>query len=514
MARTFVVGLDGASWKLLDPWLESGKLPNISQLKAISSWSKTNSCLPPVTFPNWKCYSSGKNPGGFGVFWFEKVDLEEGLLEIATGEDFKTAELWDYLNDCGRTTGIVNMPTMYPPRNINGPIVCGGPDAIEGEYRGVPSNYTSPQDLQADLQQKFDYRVHPEPLITSNSQRGAEVDEIINAIDTRFEVALSLFEENNLDFMHVTIFYINVLHHFFWNDKPTLKAWKLIDDWIGKLSDKEDLNLVLMSDHGSAPTTTEFYINEWLAENGYQSRERTTEDALQVLGFTRENVLSIAKQLGVVNLLSQLVPRKLQQMVPKKDGAKRERKLASINLENTMALASAQGPIYLNILNTTDAKVKNLINDLKGVQDDLGPIFKDIHRAEEIYSGPYVGDAPEIIVDQRTGVHVNDGIGSGKIMTEPDRWAAENTPNGIFLASGPDFSTKKNISDVNITDIAPTILAANECAIPRDMVGDVLPIISNENSWKYREPINISDNTRNITSKEVSTRLKHLGYME
>ena len=83
--RTVVVGLDGASWRLLDPWIAAGDLPNLAALRNSGSWAETESCLPPVTFPNWKCYSAGKDPGGFGVFWFEHVDLEAG--EINEGED-------------------------------------------------------------------------------------------------------------------------------------------------------------------------------------------------------------------------------------------------------------------------------------------------------------------------------------------------------------------------------------------------------------------------------------------
>ena len=95
VSRTFVVGLDGASWRLLDPWIADGTLPNLADLRERGTWAERRSCLPPVTFPNWKCYSSGKDPGGFGVFWFERIDLDEGVIEDVNGCDYDTAELWD-----------------------------------------------------------------------------------------------------------------------------------------------------------------------------------------------------------------------------------------------------------------------------------------------------------------------------------------------------------------------------------------------------------------------------------
>jgi predicted AlkP superfamily phosphohydrolase/phosphomutase len=514
MARTFVVGLDGASWRLLDPWIEAGELPNLATLREESAWAETRSCLPPVTFPNWKCYSSGKDPGDFGVFWFEHVDLEAGEIEVAEGGDYDTAELWDYLNDAGKRAGVVNMPTMYPPREIDGVVVCGGPDAVEGEYRSIDSGYTFPQELATDLERRFDYSVHPDPLISSNDERGAEVDAILDVLENRFEVALSLFEERDLDFVHVTLFYLNVLHHFFWDQEPTRRAWKLVDEWVGRLGDLEDTNLVLMSDHGSAPTTTEFYVNEWLAENGYQARERTVEDVLRPLGIDRENLLKVAKRLGIVDTLAKVVPERLQQMVPQSAGVKRDRKLEAVDVDRTKAVASGQGPIYLNPRFDVASVREELIADLREVRDEEGPLFTAVHRGEEVYSGPYVDEAPEIVVDQRPGVHVNDGIGGGTVRTGPDRWAAENTPHGIFLANGPDFEAAGEIEGMSILDIAPTVLVASGCDVPDDVEGEVLPILSGDRSWEFRDPIRIDDGGSGDRSGEVEDRLQQLGYME
>ncbi|WP_273836838.1 alkaline phosphatase family protein [Halococcus sp. PRR34] len=514
MTRTFVVGLDGASWRLLDPWIEAGELPNLADIRSESAWAESRSCLPPVTFPNWKCYSSGKDPGSFGVFWFERVDLANDTIVTVDRQDFQTAELWDYLNDAGHSTGVVNMPTMYPPRDLDGYLVCGGPSTVEGEYRSISSGYTSPTDLAEDIENRFDYQVHPDPLLSSNKERGEEVEAILSVLEQRFEVALHLFEEQNLDFMHVTLFYLNVLHHFFWDDKPTLRAWRLVDEWLGKLVELDNTNLVLVSDHGSAPTTTEFYINEWLAANGYQARRRTVEDILRTIGLDRETALDLAKRAGVVDLLARTVPERFQQMVPQQAGAKRGRKLDAIDLSQTKAVASSQGPIYLNPVFDVEEIRENLIADLRTVTDDEGALFTSVHRGKDIYTDPYVADGPDIVIDQRPGVHVNDGIGGGTIQTEPDRWAAENTPHGIFVAIGPDFNSSGEIEPINILDIAPTLLASNGVDIPTDMHGDVLPILTAEPAMGTREPIVVNDDRTGVGSDRVVDRLEQLGYME
>jgi predicted AlkP superfamily phosphohydrolase/phosphomutase len=515
MTRTFVVGLDGASWLLAEPWLDEGRLPNLAALRETGSYATSRSCLPPVTHPNWKCYSSGKNPGKHGVYWFERIDLVDERIDIMNGDDYRTAELWDYLNVDGQQVGVVNMPSMYPPRELDGFVVAGGPDAVEGEYRSIDQGYATPRELEDRLRDRYDYRVHPDPLLSSNTERGAEVDEILELLDLRFQVALDLFREEGLDFVHVTLFYLNVLHHFFWDDEPTRRAWELIDEWLGELAALEDTNLVVMSDHGAAPTTTEFYINEWLAENGYQTRTRSVDAYFQRVGLTRENALSVAKRLGVVDTLAAVVPESVQQLIPQSAGAKRERKLEQIVLSETKALASGQGPIYLNPAFDVPAVREALISDLAAVTDDTGEkLFDGVHPAESVYEGPYVDIGPDVVVDQRPGVHVNDGMGGGVVQTEPDRWAAENTPTGIFLANGPDIAARGDLGETDIRDIAPTVLASHGVAIPSDMDGEVLDVFTAEPDVGTQEPI-VRDRTgAGHGDDEVADRLKQLGYME
>ena len=515
MTRTFVVGLDGASWLLADPWIEAGDLPNLAALREAGSYATSRSCLPPVTYPNWKCYSSGKNPGKHGVFWWERIDLAAERIDVMSGRDYDTAELWDYMNDAGLRTGVVNMPSMYPPRELDGFVVSGGPDAVEGQYRSLETGYTHPPDLEDRLRERYDYAVHPDPLLSSNEERGAEVEEILRLLDLRLEVARDLFLEENLDLVHVTLFYLNVLHHFFWDEEPTKRAWELVDDWLGELADLEDTNLVVMSDHGAAPTTTEFYVNEWLARNGYLTRATGVDDYFQRVGLTRERALDVAKRFGIVDLLAEAVPERIQQLVPQSAGAKRERKMELIVPERTKALASGQGPIYCNPAFDVAAVREELIADLEAVTDDRGdPLFAGVHRAEEVYEGPYVDIGPDVVLDQRPGVHVNDGMGKRVVQTEPDRWAAENTPTGIFLAAGPDVKSRGDLGEIDIRDIAPTILAAHGVDLPTDIDGEVLNVLDPEPEVGTRAPIELGEQRGSGGDDEVTDRLKQLGYME
>jgi hypothetical protein len=98
--------------------------------------------------------------------------------------------------------------------------------------------------------------------------------------------------------------------------------------------------------------------------------------------------------------------------------------------EETKALASGQGPIYLNLAFDVQAVRESLISDLKTVTD-AEPLFTDVHRADSVYDRLSLDIGPYIVLDQRPGVHVNDGMGRNAVQMEPDRWAAENTSTGF-----------------------------------------------------------------------------------
>lgn len=514
MTRTFVIGLDGGSWLLAEPWIDEGLLPNLEQLRETGSYGINRSCLPPVTYPNWKCYSSGKNPGKHGVFWWERIDLANEHIDIMSGTDYDTAELWDYLNADGQRTGVVNMPSMYPPRNLNGYVVSGGPDAVEGKSHSLKRGYTHPAKFRDELINRYDYRVHPDPILSSGDEYGAEVEEILQLSEKRLRVARDLYVEQNLDFVHVTLFYLNVLHHFFWNERPTKRAWELVDEWIGELADL-DGDLVILSDHGAAPTETEFYVNEWLARNGYLTRGTGVEDFFQKVGLTRETARDLAKRFGLVDTLAKTVPESIQEMIPQSAGAKRERKMELIVPGETKALASGQGPIYINPAYDVESVRESLIADLREVTDATGePIFTGVYLAKEVYSGPYVDIGPDVVVDQRPGVHVNDGMGGDSVMTKPDRWAAENTPTGIFVANGPSFRECGDIGEIDITDIAPTLLAKHGVDVPTDVDGEILDIFVGGPDVGTQNPIERDVATGSVTDGEVTDRLADLGYME
>ena len=73
MAKVLIVGLDGATWRVLEPWARAGRLPHLAALMARGTWGTLRSTVPALTLPAWSSLTTGRNPGAHGVFAFRRL---------------------------------------------------------------------------------------------------------------------------------------------------------------------------------------------------------------------------------------------------------------------------------------------------------------------------------------------------------------------------------------------------------------------------------------------------------
>ncbi|AGN00943.1 type I phosphodiesterase/nucleotide pyrophosphatase [Salinarchaeum sp. Harcht-Bsk1] len=505
MPNTVVVGLDGANWDLLQPWLDDGDLPNIASLRNSGVDADLQSCLPPVTCPNWRCYSTGKNPGKLGVYWWEKIDAENRTLSTPNSRSFKSANFWDYLNEDGQTAGVVNLPMSYPPFELDGFMVAGGPGSEQ-------TDYTTPPDLGDELD-AAGYDVHPDVAVTSSEDTDA-ADAVVDLIDQRLETYRRLLDEREVDVAHCTVFYVNVLQHYFWRDEPTYRAWQVIDEHLGAIRQEHpDATLVLLSDHGCDEIDTMFYANTWLEQEGFLHTKTDATSAFERLGINKKRVLKIAERFGAQDLIAKITPEFVKSQVPMdEEGAKREHKLDRVDWSKSRAIASGQGLIY--VLDGAESTRDEIMDRLADLESDVSgtPIAREVLTREEAYDGPYVEDAPEIVFDQTPGIHTSGAIGDNPVFEDVSHWRAENVRTGLFLADGPDVTASAVEEPVPITAVAPTVLHSVGCPIPEDVDGMPLALFDGEEPI-FRDPITPEFLNRQ-GSDGVEDRLEDLGYLQ
>jgi len=397
--------------------------------------------------------------------------------------------LWDYLSENGMKAGVINMPLTYPPKQINGFMIAGGPDAPDG-------NYTYPRELESRLRREFKYKVHP--VVRSNWWRSPEaIKKVFALMENRFKVARTLAKEYKLDFLHLTIFYINSLHHDLWNDENVEQAWELLDRNIGALiNDFKGSNVIIMSDHGTNEIKQVFYINTWLEKQGYLKTRGSLwfPRLLYRLGLNEERLFKVAQKLHLGSIARKVVPKKLRANIPSAIGTMElEQKEDKVVWEKSRALASGQGPLYLSV---DDSRLKSeIIDKLEKLTNPLTglKVAKSVYKREDIYQGEFLSKAPDIIIDQSPHTHIRGSIGNKNVFEAPQRWRAENTTEGIFIARGPSFKEGLEVKNIAILDLAPTILHLMGVSVPADMDGRVLSGIFRENSEPASRKVSYQD---------------------
>lgn len=490
MTATIVVGIDGATRRLIDPWVTDGTLPTFERLFADGVTGELQSVLPPVTSPNWKAYATGKNPGKIGVFWWQNVDVKNRRVWLPAERYQHNTEYWELLATDHRV-GVLNVPTTYPPKSVGEFLVSGPPD---GENTG----FTHPKSLEHTLRSNYEYRVTKHGSLSDGDPDAFE--DVLELIDLRFTVAKDLAAEHSLDFLQVTTFYINSLHHHRWNDEYVKRGWKLIDEHLSEFLADEDRNIVLMSDHGHAKIESVFYINEWLGEQGYLSYESDVAETLHSAGITTDRIKRLLtpadKRLSKIDLQSvaaSVAPQWLLNRLPDDRGGLGGSKHGMVEWDDTLALASAQGPVYLTVP-PSDPQYESLRTELIEALSSLTgadgrPIARDVHRGEAVYSGRFTDEAPDIVIDKFPHVNIRETLGTGQVFTERDRsWAGVNRREGLFCAHGPAFSNK-DVGSLSILDLAPTLLHLHGHAVPDDMDGEVRQdVFAEDTAPADREP--------------------------
>jgi predicted AlkP superfamily phosphohydrolase/phosphomutase len=511
----YVLGLDGADWSLLRPWIDAGKLPAFEQVTSEGVSGGLESTLPPVTFPAWKCYSTGKTPGKLGVYEWFSYDRPTHEIAANDASDFRSREYWDVLADDGRRAGVVNMPTTHPPESQDGVFVVAGSPATERKQ------FTSPPSLKSELLDELpDYRVKPD-LVLSEATPDELVDEARTLFEQRFDAAMWLADAHDCELVHTTLFATDTLQHRLWDRPEKLREmYEGIDDLLAELLDREDTEaVVLMSDHGFTGIDEVFLVNQWLVDRGdLVIEDAESHDLLSTVGLTEERLKRLVGRLGLVNLAQSLVPESLQRLFPSESGRVAIQD-TEIDWTETKAVSLGRGPIYINDDAFADeaarqAYVTELTESIETLETPAGEaVAAAVHEPGNIYTGDCVR-GPDLVVEYTTGVDAPEAIG-GSIFGETTEWLATHRRTGIFAAWGDRIA--EGTADLDLYDLAPTLLHHSDAAVPEDVDGEVrVDVLAGEAAEQdvERGPPTATGRGTEQAGREVEETLRELGYME
>ncbi len=545
--RVFVIGLDGATFDLIRPWAEAGRLPTFARLMEEGTWGVLRSVVPPFTMPAWSSFLTGQSPGRHGVFSF--VRRKPGSYEMIpfNASYLRSPTLDRLLNRHGRRVALVNVPATYPPHPVDGILVTGL------ETPGRHAIFTHPPELGRELIARFDYEIERSlRYVPGEEDRFREAVERVE--EKRLQATLWLMDQVDWDLFVVVFRGTDVLGHAFWRfmdpahpahdpeeaaryGDVILRHYQQMDEAIATLRAKlgPETVLILMSDHGFGPLYREVYLDNVFAEAGLLHLRRTPLARLRRflfrLGLTPRNLLRALAAVGLGSLVQQVLSPAARVRV-----SNRLLMGGSVDWGRTRAYPlGGAGQIYVNLKGREPqgivepgreyeevcALIEQRLRELR--DPDTGrPLVKRVWRREEVYGPDADLELPDLYVEWTDDAYTDIGkIGYSRGWISPPLRGRSggHTPRGIFLAQGPNIRPGRVVEGARLIDLAPTLLHLLGLPVPRHMDGRVLVEIYREPSPVVYEEPPAGEGHRKVRPFSeaeqalVEERLRNLGYI-
>jgi predicted AlkP superfamily phosphohydrolase/phosphomutase len=559
--KVFLLGLDGATFDLLGPWMEAGHLPNLKRLAQEGVWGELTSTRPPTTAPAWVSCVTGANPGQHGVFDFRESPLRDPRRPLISSQSVRTPTLWRILNHHGRQVGLLNVPVSYPPAPVEGFVVGGMMSP------GPQSNYTHPDELRAELNargyvidveiQKYDVEAEADAI--------RFLDDVAAALQKRAEALFHLMNTRPWQFLMAVFVAADRIQHLFWKTMADpesqfyhapqasrlrariLTIYQALDGIAGQVMGRVDADgqtdLFVVSDHGFGSTKAWFNVNHWLQRQGWLH--------LKPGPAARKRLFYEAMQLNDSRLVKTLLPEPLGRTI--RGRVRSGRSVFKTDLDECIdwtrtraffASIPAQG-IYIHVkreacesqpdegIGTVEPgaeyeKLRQEIRDrLLALSDPRSGehIVDRVWFREELYHGQQTHLAPDVLfVARNYGYLGRELLGTRGVIETSMNWAnGFHRMNGILMAYGPHVRRGMQVDGATMVDVAPTVLYDLGLPVPANMDGRVLtdvldPSYVDAHPIRHEPPLTETDHeggsyTENEQA-EISGRLAALGYIE
>ncbi len=553
-----VIGLDGATFDLIEPWAQARHLPTFQRLMAQGAYGSLHSTIPPMTAPAWTSFMTGKNPGKHGLYdWIYRCDDSYGVSPVTAARCHEPT-LWSLLSNAGRRVCVINVPMTFPPTRVNGAMISGLP---------APSTrvtITYPPDLLEEIEDKVgEYLLYPDPgQAYSDSGVDAFLDNLYRTTETRLRVLDYLRAGEDWDFLMLVLNGTDTVQHAMWKymsaDHPQhqpgkrekygdaiLRYFQYVDRVLDRIvaSLDDSTTLVIMSDHGFGPFHKFIHLNNWLRHEGWLqikgSPWASVKSGLFGLGLT---------PMGVYNLLMRLGMGAFKREVVRGRGQGLLRKLFlsfdDVDWQHTAAYSLGNvGQICLNVRGREpqgcvepgrqyEAIRSEIMDHLRQLRDpQTGErVVEVVYRREEVYWGQNVEMAADIVFIPTRLEYFGFGeyeFGSNEIIESVERGiSGTHRLNGMVLLWGAAASAGAHLRDAQIIDLAPTILRILGEAAPDDMDGQVLTQALNSEyagQWPTGGPpapestfpasVAVAEYLTDEDKELIADRLRGLGYV-
>lgn len=486
--RLFVIGLDGATWDLIGPWIENGDLPNLKALRDQSAWGTMRSVIPYLSPPAWTTAITGVNPGRHGIFDFQRRLPQSNKVVTETSKSRRSPPIWNMLKGSGLRVAVVNVPMTDPPDDVDGVMVAGFPHLDQ-------KGYAWPRALE-DTLKTMGYLTDKMEMKIPEGEEEAVFQELWNTMEKRWELVRKLYTQARYDLFWVVFTQTDRVQHLFWKfDDPKSphyvpeqaakfggsmkKLWVEQDRILGELLKllPPDTWVLVLSDHGFGPIRREFRVGCYLRrpESGF-----TEEDAENVFCLDRSDAA------------------RLYIREPGRDPG---------------------GTLDADARKALEAK---LVSKLRGLRDPSTgeEVIEEVYPKEKVFVGKYAERGPTLTLMPARGWHitfgdVEDGFKLapfGDLSTGLSGW---HRMNGMFILRGPGVRPGHVEKEYNLLDVVPTCMYILQQTMAEDLDGKIMEDCFTPEHLRKVSPKRtgrLTEEDRPMTPEEIES-LRNLPYI-
>ena len=521
-----IIGWDGVDWKVLQPMLDRGELPNLSALIDRGAHGDCLSTVPSHSWCAWPTFMTGLNPAGHAVY--DILEHKPGVSKRLpiTSKSIKARTIFHDVSAAGKTTIAANVPLTFPTWDVKGKMVAGG-------VLPAARSYTHPTELQAELDAHAPFPVNGMSWTTFRNRPEAflaECEDITAKRQKSFEYLLDttdwdlavLVYVSTDRIQHCLMEYIAPEHPDYESlkDNPIAKKtrafYQQLDAGLARLLERttDDDLVIFMSDHGHQPCTRTCTMDRILEHLGFLEFGRGSV-AFNLIRWgpgrrIGRRLYDLFKLHGRVKIPASPIEwaktKAYTSVVSTGEGV-------SVNLQGR----EPQGTIAPGDYEKVRAELYAALDEFRDPETGDKPIRK-IYRKEEVMHGAFLEEAPDLLLVPAPGYSLTHAKG----MVDAADWlSGDHRLEGVIVATGPEVAAGPLKQPAHLQDLGPTALAALGIPSGIERDGKVLPslvgggveleIVSPDAAAEDR------DSESGLTSDEegeIEDQLRGLGYVE
>lgn len=553
-----VLALDGATFDVIQPLAEAGRLPHLAAWMKAGRAAPLASTAPPVTFPAWSSFMTGLAPGEHGIFDFTQKLPGEYRLRFVNATDRPAPTLFRRVCDAGGRVLVLGLPATHPPEPLDGLLVCGFEAPVAS---GTDAKSASDPACHARIAAKAGPWMRPELDESARADDFHEraVSTLLARIDRKRDFALEALAMlraeagGALPELIVVVFSeSDTAGHHYWRDHdprsprhdPRASAarrdalasvYQRLDAACGALRAAvgDETPCIVLSDHGMGSASDKVvHLNRFLAQTGFLTRRSSPLGARGA----RDQLARALRDTALAWLpprLAQLVFRRARGAAARLESRVR---FSGFDWRRTLAFseeANTQPGIWINLAGREaqgcvapadyEAVRTRVIAALEQWQLPSGaPVVARALRREAVYTGPFVQRAPDIVLELAldaghglslvptpwaAGAAQGEGIPSVRVLGQDEYEGGRGRGmNGTHRGEGVFIACSGELGELppprNLAAVAPWLAGVMGLAWAAD--GAVLAAPGAREALVYGED----------EEAMVAERLRALGYLE